>query len=262
MRPRIYRRRRRGVASVLGILIMVGILMTSILPTFIYINEVNNYYDRTVVDLKISDDDRNKENLELHGYGNSNTSIDVFFINRSPLAINITRIWVMRTDLKYTWIFNSTNDSDLPLWLGASEQVTLNLDFEDILDNNSDLKRFTIEVATERGNKFSSETNPLEYSDVSGWQTGTSAFKIQVIVLSDQGQDRYLIEINGLNGTHYDWIDSATIQGQFFCIFDVPQAGNYNITVQNIRGQDYQVGNATVILTWLHPNSFNQFDDY
>ncbi len=58
MRTRSCRRKKRGVASVLGILIMVGILMTSILPTFIYVNEVNNYYDRAVVELKIVDEDR------------------------------------------------------------------------------------------------------------------------------------------------------------------------------------------------------------
>ena len=41
-RYRFRRRKKRGVASVLGILLMVGILITSILPTFIYVNEVNN----------------------------------------------------------------------------------------------------------------------------------------------------------------------------------------------------------------------------
>ena len=80
-------------------------------------------------------------------------------------------------------------------------------------------------------------------------------------MLSDQGQDRYLIEIHGLNGTHYDWVDSATIQGQFFCIFSVPQVGKYNVTVTNIKGNEYQVGNETLILTWIYPNAFVQFDD-
>ena len=255
------RRKKRGFASVIGILLMVGILITSIIPTFLYVNEVNNYYDRTVVDMKIADDERSFENVEVHAYGHNATSVDVFIVNRSPVAVNITRIWVVRTDLQDTWIFNSTNRTDLPLYMISGEQWTMTYDFTDILVETPDAKeRFNFEVSTDRGNKFSAITNPLAYSS-GEWQTGTMEFHIQVIVLSDQGQDRYLIEIDGLNGTHYDWIDSATIQGQFFTVFSVPQAGDYNVTVENIKGQTYQVGNETVVLTWIYPNAFCQFDD-
>jgi len=260
MRSSGYHKKKRGIASVLGVLLMVGILITSILPTFLYVNEVNNYYDRAVVNMKIYDDDHTLEKLEIHAYGHNDTAVDVFVINRSPLAVNLTRIWVMRTDCKYAWIYDCDNLQDLPFQMGGSEQKTFTFDFSEILDNNS-LKSFNFEVSTARGNKFSAETNPLTYSDTMGWQTGTPDFNIQVIVLSTQGQDRYLIEIHGLNGTHYDWIDSATIQGQFFCIFSVPQVGKYNVTVTNIKGSNYQVGNQTVILTWIYPNAFCQFDD-
>ncbi len=170
MRLRSYRRRRRGVASVLGILIMVGILMTSILPTFIYINEVNNYYDRTVVDLKITDNERSLENLEVYAYGHSLTEVDVFIVNRAPLASNISRIWVFNNTLKDAWIFNSTNRPDLPLYMGAAEQSTLRLDFTDITVEGCS---YIIEVTTDRGNKFSSTTNPLTSEPGGVWQTGS-----------------------------------------------------------------------------------------
>ena len=156
-----YRRKRRGVASILGVLIMVGILITSILPTFIYVNEVNNYYDRTVVNLKIADEDRDYEDLEVHAYGHNATSVDVLIINRAPLASNITRIWVMNTTLQDAWIYNSTNRPDLPLYLSASEQTSIRLDFTGI---NSEGTSYRIEVTTDRGNKFSSATNPLTYT--------------------------------------------------------------------------------------------------
>jgi hypothetical protein len=253
-----YRKKRRGVASVLGILIMVGILITSILPTFIYVNEVNNYYDRTVVDLKIADEDRDYEDLEVHAYGHNDTTVDVLIINRAPLATNITRIWVMNTTLQDAWIFNSTNyPDDLPLYLSASEQISLRMDFTGI---NSEGSSYRIEVTTDRGNKFSSATNPLTY--VSGdWQTGSMAFKIQIIVQSSQGQDRYLIKIFGPEN-HFDFVDSTTVQGQFFSVFDVPQAGQYNVTVQNIQGGGYYVEpNQTTILSWIYPTDYLQFDD-
>jgi hypothetical protein len=259
MRTYRYRKRKRGVASVLGILIMVGILITSILPTFIYVNEVNNYYDRTVVDLKIADEDRDYENLEVHAYGHNQTTVDILIINKAPLASNITRIWVMNTTLQNVWIFNSTNlPDDLPLYLSASEQISLRMDFTGISEEGSS---YRIEVTTDRGNKFSSTTNPLTY--VSGdWQTGSMAFNIQVIVQSSQGNDRYLIKIFGPEN-HFDFVDSATVQGQFFSVFSVPQAGQYNVTVQNIQGggSDFILPNQTTILSWIYPTAYLQFDD-
>jgi len=257
MRLLSFRRRRRGVASVLGILIMVGILITSILPTFIYVNEVSNYYDRTVVDLKITDNERSLENLEVYAYGYTEYEVDVFIINRAPLATNITRIWVMNSTLQDAWIFTSTNSSDLPLYLVAANQTTLRLNFTCISVEGIS---YIIEVTTDRGNKFSSNTNPLTFTLGGEWQTGTSEFKIQVLILSKQGSDDYRIEIHDLGG-YSDNVDVSGVQGQFFYIFDVPQAGEYNITVQDTK-HGIPVGNVTTVdLTWLRPTAFIQFDD-
>ena len=252
------RKRKRGVASVIGILLMVGILITSILPTFLYVNEVNNYYDRTVVDLKITDNERSLENLEVYAYGHNETSVDVFIVNRAPLASNISRIWVLNNTLQDAWIFNSTNRPDLPLYLGAAEQTTLRLDFTNIKEEGCS---YIIEVTTDRGNKFSSNTNPLTFSG-GEWQTGSMEFNVQIIIRSSQGNDRYLIQIYGPEN-HYDFVDSATVQGQFFSVFSVPQAGQYNVTVQNIKGGGsyFVYTNQTVVLSWVYPTAFCQFDD-
>ena len=258
MRERNYHRKRRGVASVIGMIIIVGIMMTSILPTFIYINEVNNYYDRAVVDLKITDNERSLENLEVYAYGHTEYEIDVFIINRAPLASIISRIWVLNNTMQDAWIFDSTNSSDqLPLYLVAAEQTTIRLNFTGISVTNCS---YIIEVTTDRGNKFSSDTNPLTLGTGGTWQTGTSEFKIQVLILSKVGSDDYRIDVNG-SDSYSDFIEVNGIQGQFFCLFDVPQAGFYDITVQDTK-KSLPVGNVTrVSLTWLRPTSFTSFDD-
>ena len=259
------RRTKRGVSTVLGILLMVGILFTSVIPLFMYVNEVNNYYDRTVVDLKIADQERSMEELTIYAYGNEDDlTIDVSFINRGSVAANITRIWVMRGDLNDTLIFNSTNLSSLPLLIRPSAQKTIgDLNLAKIITNQTKLDYFNIEVATERGNKFSSQTNSLHKLETGEWETGTMEFQIQVIVLSDMGNDRYLIEVEGIyNTTHYNFVDSSTVQGQFFTVFTVPVAGTFNLTVSNIKGMNPRhVGNSTIVLTWIHPKAIRQFDD-
>ena len=262
----VFRRRtKRGISTILGILFMVGILITSIIPLFMYVNEVNNYYDITVVDMKIADQDRSMEDLTVYAYGYNDTAIVVFLVNRSPLSVNITRIWVMRWNLNRTSIFNSTIDSRLPIHIRASGQVSIDLNIEDIIAIKDNLNSFNIEVATERGNKFSSQTNSLRRiveGEEYRWETGAFKFQISVIVLSDQGNDRYFIEIEGIyNTTHYDFVDSSTVQGQFFSIFTLPMPGTYNVTVSNIKGPPYHVGNSTVALSGIHPTAVRQFDD-
>ena len=160
----------------------------------------------------------------------------------------------MNSTLQDAWIYNST--PDLPLYLVAANQTTLRLNFTGISVEGCS---YIIEVATERGNKFSSNTNPLTFTQGGEWQTGTSEFNIQVLILSTQGSDDYRIEIHGLDD-YSDNVDVSGVQGQFFYIFDVPQAGDYNITVQDTK-QGQPVGNATVTLTWLRPTAFTQFDD-
>ena len=150
------RKKNKGISTVLGILFMVGILLTAVIPLFIYVNEVNNYYDITTIDMKIVDDKRSMEDLDVFAFGHNQTStaIDVFLVNRAPFSLNITRIWVIRTDLQKTLIFNSTNVVSLPLQLRASTQATIeNLNLVTILENET-IDYFNIEVATERGKKY------------------------------------------------------------------------------------------------------------
>jgi len=247
---------------------MVGILFTTIIPLFIYVNEVNNYYDRTVVNMKIADQERSMEDLDVYAFGHSQTSekIDVFLVNRGSVSLNVTRIWVMRKDLQKTLIFTSVNLSCLPLQLDASAQITIeNLSLTTILESEN-LNYFNIEVATERGNKYPSITNPL-HKTAFGWETGVQDFQIQVIVLSDWGLNEYKVETIGADNStsgFYDIVKSYQVHGDFFTIIPVPRAGSYNVTVWKWKGGGYnaKVGNSTVVLlTWSHPSTLRKFDD-
>ena len=261
--------KKKGVASVLGILLMVGILITSILPTFIYINEVNNYYDRVVVELGIADQDRSLEDLTVFGYAHNETgkAIDIFLINSGSISLNVTRIWVIRSDLKDKILYNSTNLACLPLQMIASNRTTItNLDLTAIVTDNENLDYFNIEVSTNRGKKYSSQTNSLHYTSTGEWETGTQDFQIQVIVASGWGLSNYQIEVTGVDNStsgYYDRAVSYQVHGDFFTVFSIPKIGSYNVTVNEWEGGGYNrpVGESTVVLTWSHPNALRQFDD-
>jgi hypothetical protein len=164
---------KRGISTVLGVLLMVGVLFTTIIPLFIYVNSINNYYDTTVVNMGISDHERGMEDLTFYAFGRDEThDLYLLLINDGSITINITHIWVTSMDLQRINIFTSQNVSAalnghyLPLQLNPSDTATVeNLTLTIIQDDpdHPELDVFNIEVTTARGNVFPSMNNPLHY---------------------------------------------------------------------------------------------------
>jgi hypothetical protein len=151
---------------------MVGILFTTIIPLFIYVNTVDSYYDTTVVNMGIADHERGMEDLTVYAHwSNDSYVVRLQLINDGPISIKVTRIWVMSEDLQRYNLFTSENVStalnghDLPLHLNPSNQATIeNLTLTIIDPLYPEKNVFYVEVATARGNVFASSTNPLIYT--------------------------------------------------------------------------------------------------
>jgi hypothetical protein len=242
-----HKKAKRGISTVLGLLLMVGVIFTTVIPLFIYVNSVDNYYDTTVVNMGIADQERSKEELDVYATGHNETSesIDVTIINKSPLTINITRVWIIRRDLQKIMIFTSKNESSLPLQIIASAQMSIDdLDFSTMFED-PELDYFNIEVTTARGNVFSSKTNPLHRNGGGGWTVGENPPWIEVLVRSEWNFDSYKVEIfNTLNLSQEHQIREIDhIHGDYFVIVPVFIAGTYNITVTNTH-HDYKVGSV------------------
>ncbi len=97
-----YRKKaRRGISTVLGVLLMVGILFTTIIPLFISRNSVDNFYDTTVVNMGIADQERGMEDLTVYAFGRDEThDLNVLIINEGSISVSIIRVWVMSMDLQ------------------------------------------------------------------------------------------------------------------------------------------------------------------
>jgi len=240
---------------------MVGILFTSIIPLFMYVNEVNNYYDRTVVDMKIADQERDMEDLQVYAYGHDidSTEIDVFLINIGSISLNVTRIWVMEHYLNKTLIFSVTKQ------LTPGQQDILVLNIEEIIDpENEDYNYFIIEVTTKRGNKFASKTNMIHRTS-SGWETWTQDYQIQILIIRQSwGSSEYAIEIKNsteATGDYYNLIFTEKVHGSYFTVINLPRAGSYSVTTwekQNFPGEPI-IGFDEVALTWTRPQTLVKF---
>jgi hypothetical protein len=266
-----HKRARRGISTVLGVLLMVGILSTTIIPLFIYVNSVNNYYDTTVVNMDIADQERSMEDLTVYAFGRDETyDINVLLVNEGSISVNITRIWVMSMDLQRINIFTSENVSaalnarDLPLQLNPSDQATienLTLTLWMILDEpEKDI--FNIEVSTARGNVFPSDTNPLAYN-AGTWGTGMNWPWLEIIVRSDEGQDDFQVDVVGNSNDFDDTVYSENVLGDYFTIIPVFKIGDYNVTVTKTtqKSSPVDLGTETLVVTEIYPISMAIFID-
>ncbi len=276
MTPSASRRKAtRGISTVLGVLLMVGVLFTTIIPLFIYINTVNNYYDTTVVHMGLADHERGMEDLTVYAFGTDYSyNISVLLINDGSITVNVTRIWVISMDLQRVNIFTAENVSaaqhgyDLPLQVNPSDSMTIeNLTLTIILED-PEKDSFNIEVATARGNTFSSLTNPLHYQGML-WGTGLNWPWLEIIVRSDEAQDDFLIEVVGDTNNFTRTIESHHVLGDYFTIVPVLETGVYNVTatritqkanpVQLYSMQGYLV--PQLVVTEMLPISMVIFDD-
>ena len=182
---------RSAMSTVLGMLIFIGVLFTCVMPFFLYINEVNSLYDQTIIEMKQFDRERDMEDLAVYAYpiNQSSSQIRLYIKNRCPLTVEIVRIWI--------------NDQYFPCDMqifGMGENTTDPIDIQSMLSQVQEVEDFQAKVTTARGNMFSSLTNPLQYSNTSGWSGGQS-FAINIVIELSPGVYDFNIRVDNSNGT-------------------------------------------------------------
>ncbi len=270
-----HKKARRGISTVLGMLLMVVIIFTTIIPLFIYANSVDNRYDTTVVNMSLIDQERDMEDLTVYAFGRDESyNLNVLIINEGSISVNIIRVWVMSMDLQRINVFTSENVStalnahDFPLQINPSDEAEIeNLTLTIILEN-PDKDLFNVKVTTARGNVFESNTNPLSYQG-GDWGTGTNWPWLEIIVRSDEGQDDFRVDIVSTPNNFTDTISSEHVLGDYFLILPVLKNGAFNVSVTRVTQKSNPVvlysahGNAIeeLVLTEMYPIAMIIFID-
>jgi len=218
------RKAKAGMATILGMLIFVGALFTCVIPLFLYVNQVNNFYDQTVVEMKHLDEDREREQIDLYAYplSQSSSNVSVYVKNKCPLTVQIVRIWVNDQLFESSLLvpamkYNTTEPIDINAML--PEEGT---------------KSFRVKVTTSRGNTFSSLTNPLYYTagDGGGWSGGTG-FAINIVIEGDWFSS-YNIKVYNVANPEPPLCDEDVwlfLETSYFKRVDIPEPGTYHVTI-------------------------------
>lgn len=208
--------KRRGAASIFGVLIGVAILITVIMPSQIYIRQVENLYERRVKEAKDEDIIRAKEDLDVIAYpiNENSTFIRLKVENKGEMSTSIVMMWVK----------NECIDLDVDLSVG--ESTTLGPYNVSVETNSS----YHIKVITARGNTFSSLTGTLFYGEGTWY---TPSLGISVYIANDKGKYHILV----YNGTWSDeYFTLGQDQGDLIRYFEVNTGGSYTVVCQKQSG--------------------------
>jgi len=241
-------RSRSGISTILGTLIFVGILFTSAIPLFMYVNQVNSYYNKTVTELNRFDQQRGEEDLEVYAYPvfpNDTATLNIFIRNRCTLTITIMRAWVNDTTPIPT--------GGLPLQLSGMSDVTIEgIQIPSVGD-------FDVWLVTTRGNVFASLTNTLQINGTS-WSGGNPPYSINIVIDKKTGFRSYNVTAR-LGSRTYSTTGSSTGYNLLLGLDIGYDLGVYNVTVTRTAPSVKVIYSQQITITLQNPSPWAYVED-
>jgi hypothetical protein len=159
---------RRGVSTVIGTIIFIGIMFTSIIPMMLVMKQADTVYTKKIHEFEIRDDEREKETIVVYTYPDGQ-KIKVELLNEGNVPAKIVRVWIN----------DQCNVTD-ELISSNSEKVLGPFTVSGLLEGTT----IDVKVTTDRGNVFYCVSGPLHYTG-GGWST--TSYGICVIIHNPQG---------------------------------------------------------------------------
>ena len=181
--------KRKGVSTILGSLIFIGILFSSVIPMTLVMRQADNIYERKLHETKVQDELRKKEDLMVYAYSEtSDEYITMFVLNLGEEVVEVVGVWLNndRTSVSET-IASSESVSFDPISFPGSEGDSLN-----------------VKVTTSNGNVFACSLGTIKYSTLNGWYT--PSLGVCVTIINESGQYH-------INVTETD--DDFTVFGEY-----------------------------------------------
>ena len=145
--------RRKGISSILGVLIFVGILFSAVMPMFLIMRQSDVYYEQAKLDVNRLDEEKLLEDLEVYVSPVDNV-YTLTLINKGEVPATIVRVWENE---------NPTTEAETVL-----VQDTCIIESIPFSHVPAEDEIFEIRVTTERGNSFLNQNGMLTYGP-EGW---------------------------------------------------------------------------------------------
>lgn len=209
-----YHRGKRGVSTVLGAIIFIGILFSAVLPMYLFMRQADTIYDQTMFEMKRQDEARDREDLKVYVYPENLTSneVNVTIKNIGEELVHVVRLWVNDTYISWNVTIPALGEESLEEPL--------------VLDREAG-SEYDVRVTTDRGNVFTSDCGILRYGD-EGWEMDSFSIYIFTSGLSLFLRIRVWEGEEPVGDPIYD--EWSLIGGAGYRV-DVPEPGWYYVKV-------------------------------
>jgi hypothetical protein len=234
------RRKKRGMSSILGTLIFVGILFTAVIPMYLVMNQADIILEQEKHEIASLDEEKEREDVSFYVYPDASDDLVVVVQNNSPMGVKVVRVWINddpnpeSTKLDPMEKEVELGPYDVPLVEGAT---------------------YNLRITTERGNVYDSGSDDLAYSD-GRWIVETKlinvvvsssgvVFKVYLYLWEDIGE--------GLQWVEKEYAQVWKIGGSAFKPFDVTPYGDngngvYRVVVK--RGSNIIRDEDDLVMEW------------
>jgi len=233
---------RKGVSTILGTLIFIGILFSAVVPMMLTMKQADIIMEQEKLELQLADDEKSREDLEAYAYPKGSDKIELMVESQCEFPVIITHVWINNTLRNISYTVAPMNETtidtfDAPISEGSNST-------------------FNIKITTSRGNTYENLAGDIRY-DGDDWVT--EMLGIYVIIDSDGGGfwgfGRYRCTVT--NSTTYNEQDESSLSsGTVSFFFDTTEAGagTYHVEVEKKSGWFWGSWNTVyeedVEITW------------
>ncbi len=165
--------RRKGISTILGTLIFIGILFSAIVPMVLVMNQANIIYSKQLHETENMDTEKANERVYVFLDADGDT-IEVSVYNEGETPVEIVRVWINN---KYEPVSHIVDYQ-------ATEMI---YEHYPATDNE-----YYIKVSTVNGNIFSNDDNPLTRTD-GNWVLPESG--VDIVISNAKQGSRFHIRI-------------------------------------------------------------------
>lgn len=180
-------KKRRGISTILGTLIFIGVLFTSVVPMMLVMKQADTIYTKKIHELETKDDERAREELNVYTFAGVDTEIMLKIKNRGEVPVKIVRVWT-----------NDEYHNENTTILTNSEKSLGPFEVPEVVINTT----VSVKVVTERGNVFHCISGLLYYTD-QGWKT--TSLGICVIIHNAEGGEYQCLLWNATKTPEPTW---------------------------------------------------------
>ena len=224
---------RRGMGTLLGILIFVGILFSSIIPLQLYVKANRNLLLSSEREAFVGDEYREQEDIYVLAYPINATS--------DQLCLRVENKGAIPVVIKNVWIKDAFESLDFNMVPGQEEVFG---PFTVVLEENSS---YPVKVVTDRGRIFSSDTGNLAYIEGT-WVTPSLGVSVQIA----NNLGKYYIKVSNETWSSY-YQTQGMDQDDVLVFFDVKTNGEYYVVCKKNSSTGPDLPGTPMMVEILYP---------